>query len=221
MAQSVIPCALEFIDGNALHLMRQYSALDLPENAGALLIIEVDGLKAGLEEATKKITHAAKNTGLINICIAQTTAQVDALWNTRKSLAPTLRKAAPKRINEDVVVPVTEIPKLIDGLNQISEKYQIPIINFGHAGNGNIHVNLLFDPAQADQKESSLHCLDAVFSLVLKLNGSLSGEHGIGLEKKAYIEREIDENSLILMRRIKNQFDPNGILNPEKLFPNK
>jgi D-lactate dehydrogenase len=141
------------------------------------------------------------------------------LWQTRKALSPALRKVAPKKINEDVVVPVTEIPTLIAGLDELSKHYQLPIINFGHAGNGNIHVNLLLNPDDPEQSARAHRCLDEIFSLVLKLNGTLSGEHGVGLEKRDFVDRELDANSLELMRAIKRQFDPKGILNAGKMLP--
>lgn len=219
MSQPVVPCALEFIDGNAIDMIRQYSSSDLPEHAGALLMIEVDGQREGLDNAAEKLVAAAQNEGLLDIRLAQTGEEVKALWQTRKALSPALRKVAPKKINEDVVVPVTEIPALIEGLAQLSKKYQLPIINFGHAGNGNIHVNLLLDPDEPEQSRKAHHCLDEIFSLVLTLNGTLSGEHGVGLEKRDFVDRELDANSLALMRDLKNLFDPQGILNPDKMFP--
>ena len=219
MSQPVTPCALEFIDGNAIDMIRQYSTCDLPEQAGAMLMIEVDGQLEGLDTAAEKVAASAKNAGLLDIRLAQSEAEVQALWQTRKALAPALRKVAPKKINEDVVVPVTEIPALIERLDKLSKKYDLPIINFGHAGNGNIHVNLLLDPDEPEQGKKAHHCLDEIFSLVLALNGTLSGEHGVGLEKRDFVDRELDANSLELMRNIKRQFDPNGILNPDKMFP--
>jgi D-lactate dehydrogenase len=219
MAQPVVPCALEFIDGNAINMIRQYSSCDLPERAGAILMIEVDGQLEGLDSAAQKVADSAKNDGLLDIRLAQNNEEVKALWQTRKALSPALRKVAPKKINEDVVVPVTEIPKLIAGLDQLSQQYQLPIINFGHAGNGNIHVNLLLNPDDPEQSERAHRCLDEVFALVLKLNGTLSGEHGVGLEKRDFVDRELDAHSLELMRNIKRQFDPKGILNPDKMLP--
>ena len=142
-----------------------------------------------------------------------------ALWQTRKALSPALRHVAPKKINEDIVVPVTELPVLLKGLENLSKQFGLPIVNFGHAGNGNIHVNLLLDPNKPGESKKAHDCLDKIFTLVLELKGSLSGEHGIGLVKQDYIARELDPNSLQLMRQIKQQFDPNGILNPGKLLP--
>lgn len=219
MSQPITPCALEFIDGNAIAMIRDYADCELPEQAGALLMIAVDGLQEGLSAAAEKIATSAKNDGLLDIRQAQSESETQALWRIRKALAPALRKIAPKKINEDVVVPVTEIPALIAGLDQLSKKYALPIINFGHAGNGNIHVNLLLDPDIPEQSSKAQQCLDEIFSLVLALKGTLSGEHGVGLEKRDFVDRELDANSLALMRGIKHQFDPNGILNPEKLLP--
>ncbi len=219
MAQPFTPCALEFIDGNAIDMIRSYSQANLPANAGAMLMIEIDGPTVALDDGVLKIHQAANNAGLLSFTEAKSQQEIEALWATRKALSPALRKIAPKKINEDVVVPVSQIPTLIDGLSALSEKYQISIVNFGHAGNGNIHVNLLVDPDDPVQARNAEHCLDDVFSMVLKLNGTLSGEHGVGIEKRDFVDREITPNSLQLMRDIKQVFDPNGILNPDKMFP--
>ncbi len=219
MAQPVVPCALEFIDGLAIEMIRNYSQADLPEGAGAMLMIEVDGAEAGLDEATEKVMSAAHNTGLISLTLAQNQEQVKKLWETRKALSPALRNVAPKKINEDVVVPVSEIPTLITGLQALSNKHAVTIVNFGHAGNGNIHVNLLTDPDDPLKMAAAKRCLDEVFSLVLKLNGSISGEHGVGLEKRDYVAREIDSATMEIMHRIRQQFDPRNILNRDKKLP--
>ncbi len=219
MKQAVIPCALEFIDARAIDLIRQRADLSFPDAAGAMLMVELDGAREHLDSDVKKITEVADNSGLLSLSTAKTTEEAAALWNARKALSPALRTVAPNKINEDIVVPVSKIPALIHGLEQLSEKYAIPIINFGHAGNGNIHVNLLYDPGNPVQAENIDRCLEQVFALTLKLKGSLSGEHGVGISKQAFIDRELDAASLRLMQQIKNDFDPNNILNPDKLFP--
>jgi len=219
MAQPIIPCALEFIDKHAIDMIRDYSSAHLPSNAGAMLMVELDGNKSALDEGLCAIISAAKNKGCLAINHAQSDQEIKALWETRKALSPALRKIAPKKINEDVVVPVSRIPELIEGLEQLSQKYGIPIVNFGHAGNGNIHVNLLTDPDDKKLQIKALDCLEEVFRLVLELDGTLSGEHGIGLVKKNYIAKELDTVSLAYMRAIKEQFDPDNILNPGKSFP--
>jgi len=219
MAQPVTPCALEFMDGAAIALVRDFSQLKIDPEVGAILMIEVDGPAHCLQKSVTAVADAARNPGLIELHTAETGEEITQLWKARKSLSPALRKVAPKKINEDVVVPVSRIPLLIDGLRQLSESSGIKIVNFGHAGNGNIHVNLLTDPDDPEQMQQAYHCLDATFDLVLDLGGTLSGEHGIGLDKRDFIEREIDPHTLRLMTDIKRQFDPAGILNPGKMFP--
>lgn len=219
MAQAVTPCALEFIDHAAIEMIREFSTAALPVNAGALLMIEVDGPDSAMNDAVNSIRHAATNKGLLSFDEATSAEEIAALWATRKALSPALRKVAPKKINEDVVVPVSHIPELINGLEQLAQQHGIKIVNFGHAGNGNIHVNLLIDPDDPVQMQAAHQCLDDVFTLVLKLEGSLSGEHGVGIEKRDYIARELDKNSLQLMQSIRLQFDPNKILNQDKTLP--
>ncbi|MCW8907805.1 MAG: FAD-binding protein [Sedimenticola sp.] len=219
MAQPVTPCALEFMDGTALRMVRDYSDLSLDEAVNALLMIEVDGPTAGLEESVESVIRAARVDGVVDITTAASDTEVERLWRTRKALSPALRTIAPKKINEDVVVPVSRIPELISGLEQLSRKHQIQIVNFGHAGNGNIHVNLLTDPDDPIRMQHARQCLSDTFDLVLGLGGTLSGEHGVGLEKRDFIERELEPATLRLMQAIRRQFDPNGILNPGKTLP--
>ncbi len=219
MAQPVTPYALEFMDSAAIEMIRNYSKAELPTNAGAMLMIEVDGPAGCIAHALEAVQRAAEGPGLVEVRVARTREDAARLWETRKALSPALRNIAPKKINEDVVVPVSNIPALIEGLEKLAREFAITIVNFGHAGNGNIHVNLLIDPSDAAQMSAAERCLDRVFSLVLELQGTLSGEHGVGLEKRDFIGREIDPVTLDLMRRIKRQFDPRNILNPGKKLP--
>jgi D-lactate dehydrogenase len=214
MAQPVTPCALEFMDGTAITMVREYSDLGLPPDAGALLMIEIDGPLAGIEASAAQLSAAAHGSGCMQVDTADTPEAVTRLWRTRKALSPALRNVAPKKINEDVAVPVSRIPDLVDGLEQLSQEFGVTIVNFGHAGNGNIHVNLLVDPDDPEQMAAADPCLDAVFDLVLSLEGTLSGEHGIGWVKRMFVDRELDQASLQLMAAIKRQFDPDNILNP-------
>jgi D-lactate dehydrogenase len=219
MAQPIVPCALEIMDAAAIQTVHGYAGLDLPEGVGALLMIEVDGPSACIDLSVSAVAAAAQRKGLIELRRAESAEEVAALWKTRKALSPALRHIAPKKINEDVVVPVSRMGEFIDGLERLSRESGVRIVNFGHAGNGNLHVNLLIDPDDPGAVESAEHCLDAMFSLVLGLGGTLSGEHGVGLAKRDFIDREIEAPVLDLMRDIKRQFDPAGILNPGKGFP--
>lgn len=219
MAQPVVPCALEFIDHKAIDMVRDYSSVALPRGAGALLMIEVDGPESAMDEMVAAVSRAAHNDGLLSFQAPSSTEEVQALWATRKALSPALRNVAPKKINEDVVVPVSKIPALIAGLDQLSQQHAINIVNFGHAGNGNIHVNLLVNPDDAEEMARADACLADVFSLVLAQGGSLSGEHGVGLVKRDFVAMEIEPITAQLMHQIKRVFDPHNILNPDKTLP--
>ena len=218
-AQLHSPCAIEFIDHHAIDLIRRHSEVDLPGQARAMLMVEMDGdddlLRVSMPRARQSLHHHQ----LIAIKQADSPADRQALWQARKALSPILRHLAPNKINEDVVVPLSRLSRLIDATDQLSRQYDIAIVNFGHAGNGNLHVNILYDASDRRQNQSAQQCLLALFKTVLQLDGSLSGEHGIGLVKRDYVADEIGENELLLMRQIKNQFDPRQILNPGKTLP--
>jgi D-lactate dehydrogenase (quinone) len=219
MAQPIIPCALEFMDRAAIGAIRDYADTSLPEDAGAILMIEVDGPESQIALSAEAVSRAARGDGLLAIEVANDSGDAERLWRTRKALSPALRNIAPKKINEDVVVPVSRIPALIDGLGELGERHGIRIANFGHAGNGNIHVNLLVDPDDPAQMRAAEACLDQVFALVLSLRGTLSGEHGVGLVKRDFVRRELDPAALALMWGVQRVFDPDGIMNPGKAIP--
>ncbi|PTU32701.1 FAD-binding oxidoreductase [Stenotrophobium rhamnosiphilum] len=219
MGQPQIPSALEFMDGDAVMLAQQHQDSGVPQGTGALLLIEADGAPDSIESAVRAISDAARGDGLIELRTAASSAEAEALWSSRKALSPALRKLAPKKVNEDVAVPVTRLPELIDGLGELSRRHSIRIVNFGHAGNGNIHVNLLADPSDAMQMKAIEACLHDVFKLVLSLEGTISGEHGVGIDKRDYVGWEIDADTLALMRQLKQVFDPQSILNPGKTLP--
>lgn len=219
MAQPVIPCALEFMDGQALALVRS-RGLELPPGE-ALLMIEVDADEQGLERAAAAVAKAAEGSGLVELKQAADAHESESLWAARKALSPALRQLAPKKINEDVVVPVSKLPALIGGIAELSARHGLRIVNFGHAGNGNIHVNLMFDPAEPGRSAAAEVCLAELFELVLSLEGTLSGEHGIGLAKRPFMRQALDPHTLALMAAVKRAFDPKGILNPGKLLPDE
>jgi len=218
MAQPVTPSMLEFMDGDCVRLAREVGGADIPA-AGALLMIEADGDEAVLDSAARALTAAARGDGCLEVLAARDDAQRESLWAARKALSPALRTIAPGKINEDVVVPVSRIPELVSAVRQTAAAQSLPILCFGHAGNGNLHVNILYDPADAAQVLSAEAALEAVFDVVIALDGQVSGEHGIGLVKRELLARSLDPAAMALMRAIKAQFDPDGILNPGKVLP--
>lgn len=216
MALPQLPSALEFLDNGSLNLIRHRYPDMLPLDTHAMLMIEVEGSDNDISNATSAVLAACQTDGLIRASQAENPAM---LWKARKTLSPLLKEIAPKKINEDVVVPVSALPHFFDGLTRLSTHYQLHNVNFGHAGNGNIHVNLLINPEDSEEVARAEHCLDEIFNLVIQLRGTLSGEHGIGSEKRAFVTKELDQVTLNVMRDIKRIFDPNNILNPGKLFP--
>ncbi|MGQ0800052.1 MAG: FAD-binding oxidoreductase [Pseudomarimonas sp.] len=220
MAQAVIPSALEFMDAAALELVRQ-RGVSLPAAAGALLLIEADGRSDALADAGVAISAAVHGEGLLELTIAADAAELTALWAARKALSPALKQLAPDKINEDVVVPVAQLPALVSAMRALERQHPLRIVCFGHAGNGNLHVNLMFDRRIPAQAAAADVCLDALFDRVLALGGSLSGEHGIGITKRDFMARALDPVTLDLLQAIKRQFDPSGILNPGKLLPGR
>ena len=217
MAQPVTPCALEFLDDASLALARAHRDGAAVPDAGALLVIEVDGAPETLDAAVAAVARAARGDGLLELRTAADAAEAEALWAVRKALSPALRSLSPQKINEDVVVPVSRVPELVAATKALSAQYGLPIVCFGHAGNGNLHVNLL--PRDDRERIAAEPCLAALFDAVIHLDGTLSGEHGIGLAKRDFMARALDPGALALMHGIKAAFDPDGILNPGKLLP--
>lgn len=219
MAQPETPSALEFLDGDAVQLAQAHRDCGLPAACGALLLIECDGSHAAIEQVVAAVSAAAAGDGLIDLQAARNAAEAENLWAARKALSPALRSLAPKKVNEDVAVPVSRLPELIRGVGALSQRHGIRIVCFGHAGNGNIHVNLLANPDDPAQMVAIEACLHEVFRLVLSLEGTLSGEHGVGIDKRDFVAWEIDAPTLSMMHAVKRAFDPAGILNPGKALP--
>jgi len=218
MSQPVVPSMLEFMDGDCVRLAREVGGAEIPA-AGALLMIEADGDEATLPHAVEALMRAAGGDGLVALDDAADEAAAARLWAARKALSPALRTLAPGKINEDVVVPVSRIPELVAGVQALAREFALPIVSFGHAGNGNLHVNILYDPDDQAQSTRANDALARVFALAIALGGTLSGEHGIGLLKRGFMPQALDPATLAMMRQVKQAFDPDGILNPGKLLP--
>ncbi|KRE88801.1 dimethylmenaquinone methyltransferase [Frateuria sp. Soil773] len=217
MAQPATPCALEFMDALALKLARDHQPEAGVPQVEALLMIELDGAADALDAATAAVEAAARVDGLLHLEVARDEAQTRALWAARKALSLAQRAVTQHKINEDVVVPVSRLPELVDSVRTLSEKHAVPIVSFGHAGNGNLHVNLL--PRDLDEIERAYAALPELFARVIALGGTISGEHGIGMVKREFMPLAMSGETLGLMRGIKAVFDPDGILNPGKLLP--
>ena len=218
IGQKIIPTTLEFMDGRTLDCVRQATGLQVPDAARAVLIIEVDGDRELLTKQAQKIATIIQPLGVVETRIATTPAESEALWQIRRSVSASLRKVNPDKFNEDICVPRSKVPEMIRKVDAISEKYGIPIVNFGHAGDGNIHVNVMIDKKLAGEAEKAAKAIEEVFRGALELGGTMSGEHGVGIAKAPYIPLEITPKAADYMKAIKRALDPNNILNPGKIF---
>ena len=214
----IIPTTLEFMDGRTLDCVRQATGLQVPETARAVLIIEVDGDREFLDKQARKIAEIIQPLGVVETRIAETPDESEALWQIRRSVSASLRKVNPDKYNEDICVPRSKVPEMIRKVDQISDRYGIPIVNFGHAGDGNIHVNIMIDKKIPGEQEKAEKAIKEVFEGALALGGTMSGEHGIGIAKAPYIPLEITPETARYMKTLKKALDPNNILNPGKIF---
>ena len=220
IAGRVVPAALELVDAASLAAARARGAAGFaPDSAGAVLLIEVDGTPAGAADELRRAAEACEAAGASGVQRARDDAEREALWQTRRDLSLALRAAAPRKINHDVVVPLARIPDLFRAVDALRRELRLDIACFGHVGDGNIHVNVLVDPDDAAQMARAQAAERRLFEAVVALEGSISGEHGIGFTKRAYVDLELSAETIALMRRLKRAFDPHGILNPGKIFP--
>ncbi len=212
----IIPSALEFVDHQAIIAVEDALGANLPTQADAILIIEIEGSKYQIKEDLEKIEQICKSNGA-SVKVARSIEEEETIWLARKSISPTLKRIADGKLNEDIVVPRSKIAEMIKKTQEIAKKYNVVIVNFGHAGDGNIHTNIMYNTSDKDEEKRAFKAMDEVFSECLKLGGSISGEHGIGITKQDFLERQVGQRTIELYRQIKRAFDPNNILNPHKM----
>ena len=216
----VVPAALELVDADSLNAVRDHLGQDVvPAGTGAVLIIETDGMQAAVDDEIDRVADACREVGAMRVSLAANEDDRDRLWNVRRLLSASLKATGLLKINHDVVVPRGRVPDLFGVIQELREEYRLRIAAFGHAGDGNIHVNLMVDRTDPQQLARARQAERVLFERVVALEGSISGEHGIGFAKVPYIGIELSPEAIALMKRVKAAFDPNGILNPGKIFP--
>jgi glycolate oxidase len=216
----VVPAAIELVDAESLRLVRDRLGEALaPATAGALLLVEADGMQAAVDAEIDIVLQACRDVGAMRVSLAADDAERERLWNARRLISLALRATGLLKINHDVVVPRGRIPELFAVIDELRERYRLTIAAFGHAGDGNIHVNLMIDRGSVEARTRAKEAERVLFERVVALEGSISGEHGIGFAKAPYIDIELSVDEIALMKRVKAAFDPNGILNPGKIFP--
>ena len=216
----VVPATLELIDRESLQAVSAHIGREVaPPGTGAMLIVEADGAQSAVDEEIDRVTESCREAGASRAVLAVDDEERDRLWAARRLISMALRATGLLKINHDVVVPRGRVPELFAVVDDIRERYGLRVAAFGHAGDGNIHVNLMIDPADAEQRALAKTAERTLFERVVALEGSISGEHGIGFAKAPYIGIELSPEEIALMKRVKAAFDPNGILNPGKIFP--
>ena len=216
----VVPAAIELVDADSLRAVEAHiGRAVVPEGGEALVIVECDGAPASVDDEIARVREACDSTGAIAISAAETEGEREQLWAVRRQLSTALRATGLRKINHDVVVPRGRIPELFGVIAALKRDYRLRIASFGHAGDGNIHVNFMLDPDDEGERSRALEAERVLFERVVGLEGSISGEHGIGFAKSKHLDVELSRESIALMKRVKAAFDPHGILNPGKIFP--
>lgn len=217
--RGLVPSAVEYLDNAAIKCAEGYLKAGLPVDAGALLIIESDGrTEDEAEKMIQELLEVCVSCGASETKTAKTMEETDNIWKARKALSPAVYQIAPDKINEDIVVPRSKIPMMTEFLEKLSMETGLAIVAFGHAGDGNIHVNVMLDKKDKEALKKAMRSIDDIFDYTLQLGGTISGEHGIGITKSDYMTKEIGPVEIRLMKEIKKAFDPAGILNPGKIF---
>ncbi len=214
----VQPSVLEFMDRSSLQAVYAYRGLALDGRLQAAVLVEVDGSAAEVAEREAQFEKMVAEAGPLGRERAETPAEQEALWETRRAISPAIAKLKPKKINEDIVVPSGRIPEMVEAIAAMGVELGLCIVLFGHFGDGNIHTNLMVDPADAEEMKRADQALGRIFRRVIEAGGTISGEHGIGLSKKPFMHLQFSPVELELFRSIKKVFDPENLLNPGKIF---
>ena len=220
LSAGIVPATLELMDETAIACIEEALHLGLPLDVEAILLIETDGADEGsVLREIEAVAKICQETGARQVKVAKDEAERLNLWKARRSVSPALARKAPNKLGEDITVPRSAIPEAFRRLKAISARYGLPIVLFGHAGDGNLHPNILFDKRDPEQWKKVEQMAADEFTMALELGGTLSGEHGVGTLKRPYLEQALGPVSIEIQKRIKQALDPLNILNPGKIFP--
>ena len=218
IANKIIPTTLEFLDQATLKVVEDYAQIGLPTDVQAVLLIEQDGPPEVVERDMKKIAEVCKQENAVSIQIAATEEEAMALRTARRAALSAIARLKPTTILEDATVPRSEIANMVKAINEITEKYQLTICTFGHAGDGNLHPTCATDARDHEEMERVEKAFAEIFEKAIELGGTITGEHGVGVMKAPYLEWKLKKEGIAAMMGIKQAFDPNNIMNPGKVF---
>ncbi|WP_428558499.1 MAG: FAD-binding oxidoreductase [Solidesulfovibrio sp. DCME] len=217
IAAKIVPATLEYMDDFTIKTVEDFAHAGLPTDAKALLLIEVDGHPAQVEDEAAEVEAICKRVGATRIQVAKDAAERNKVWEARRAALSALARVRPTTVLEDATVPRSRIPAMVGALEKIAAKYKLTIGTFGHAGDGNLHPTILTDKRDHEEFKRVEEAIDEIFDVALSLGGTLSGEHGIGTAKSKYMVKEVGAGSLLYARKLKKALDPKGILNPGKI----
>jgi glycolate oxidase len=218
IAARVTPSTLEILDGTAIKYVEEHKGLGLPPGLGAMLLLEVDGPSMTVGREASRVAEICRGHGASEVTLANSEQEAIQLREARKSALPALARVRPTTILEDVTVPRSQIAPMVKSVNDIAQRYGLRIAIFGHAGDGNLHPTCMTDERDQEEMVRVKAGLREIFAAALQLGGTISGEHGIGLKKRPFLAQAVGQGRLDAMIRIKRTLDPNGILNPGKIF---
>ncbi len=217
--QRIVPAALEFLDAASVNIIRDRIPVRMPFQTGTLLIIDLDGEEAELQRQMEVVGGICLDCSALDVLLAETSAKRQALWDVRRKLREIIKEQVSFKRGEDVTVPIRQIPTLLQECEKIARRYGLDNYNFGHLGDGNVHVNLTHKIKNEKIVQQAEQAAREIFELSVRLGGTISGEHGIGITKKEFLSIELSPPSIALQKKIKQVFDPLNILNPGKIFP--
>ncbi|WP_047982973.1 glycolate oxidase subunit GlcD [Ornithinibacillus californiensis] len=218
IANRIIPATLEFLDQPTLKAVEDFAQIGLPTNVKAVLLIEQDGIESVVNKDMELIATICRENDAVEVTLAKSSEEADALTTARRSALSALSRLRPTTILEDATVPRSEIAKMVSAIQEISERHQVTICTFGHAGDGNLHPTCLTDIRDKDEMKRVENAFEEIFHKAIELGGTITGEHGVGAMKLPYLHLKVGEAGIDVMRNIKQAFDPNNIMNPGKVF---
>ncbi|NHN35036.1 FAD-binding oxidoreductase [Paenibacillus agricola] len=219
LSSGILPSKMELMDQASILAVENYEPTGLPLDAEALILIELDGHPAAVSDEAMQVSAVCKEIGAREVRVPQTQTEMDEVWRARKLVSPAIARIKPTKISEDITVPRSQIPEMCRRLQEIRQKYQVHLVVFGHAGDGNLHPNIVCDKSDHEEMCRVEQAVTEIFETAVQLGGTLSGEHGIGTMKSPFMEMELGAVGLDMMKRIKQAWDPNHIMNPGKIFP--
>ena len=219
LTSGILPSKMELMDQASMTAVENYQPSGLPTDAEALILIELDGHPMAIRDEAEQVFRVCQEIGAREVRIPRSKKEKDDMWKARKLVSPAIVRVKPTKISEDATVPRSKIPEMCRRLQQIKEKYNIHLVVFGHVGDGNLHPNIIADKSDKEEMQRVEKAVAEIFQAAVELGGTLSGEHGIGVMKAPFMEMELGAAGLDMMKRIKQSWDPNNIMNPGKIFP--